>query len=65
MQINYIIHIYPKHCAYWSQGVSGLRPALASGTIIHRANDALSGRKRNMKLHDDIAQGAGLSAQCN
>ena len=36
-----------------SQDVNGLHPALISETIFHRANDVLSGRRRNMKFHDD------------
>ena len=36
-----------------SQDVPGLHPALISETIFHRANDVLSGRRRNMKFHDD------------
>ena len=36
-----------------SQDVNGLHPALISETIFHRANDILSGRRRNMKFHDD------------
>jgi site-specific DNA recombinase len=36
-----------------SQDVPGLTPPLVSETIYHRADDALSGRKRNMKFHDD------------
>jgi hypothetical protein len=36
-----------------SQDVPGLHPALISESIFHRANDILSGRRRNMKFHDD------------
>lgn len=36
-----------------SQDVNGVHPALVSETIFHRANDVLSGRRRNMKFHDD------------
>jgi site-specific DNA recombinase len=36
-----------------SQDVPGLHPALISESIFHRANDVLSGRRRNMKFHDD------------
>jgi DNA invertase Pin-like site-specific DNA recombinase len=36
-----------------SQDVAGLHPSLISETIFHRANDVLSGRRRNMKFHDD------------
>jgi site-specific DNA recombinase len=36
-----------------SQDVPGLHPSLVSETIFHRANDVLSGRRRNMKFHDD------------
>jgi DNA invertase Pin-like site-specific DNA recombinase len=36
-----------------SQDVPGVHPSLISETIFHRANDVLSGRRRNMKFHDD------------
>lgn len=36
-----------------SQDVPGLHPPLISETIFHRANDVLSGRRRNMKFHND------------
>jgi DNA invertase Pin-like site-specific DNA recombinase len=36
-----------------SQDVDGLHPPLVSEIIFHRANDVLSGRRRNMKFHDD------------
>lgn len=36
-----------------SQDVIGLHPALISEQVFHRANDVLSGRRRNMKFHDD------------
>jgi DNA invertase Pin-like site-specific DNA recombinase len=36
-----------------SQDAPGLHPSLISETIFHRANDVLSGRRRNMKFHDD------------
>ncbi len=36
-----------------SQDVNGLHPALVSESIFHQANNVLSGRRRNMKFHDD------------
>lgn len=36
-----------------SQDVPGLQPPLISEIVFHRANDVLSGRRRNMKFHDD------------
>lgn len=36
-----------------SQDVVGLHPAIISEEVFHRANDVLSGRRRNMKFHDD------------
>ena len=36
-----------------SQDVPGIHPALISDSTFHRANDVLSGRRRNMKFHDD------------
>ena len=35
------------------QIVIGLHPAIVSNEIFYRANQALDGRKRNMKFHDD------------
>lgn len=36
-----------------SQDVVGLHPAIIPEEVFHRANDVLSGRRRNMKFHDD------------
>ena len=36
-----------------SQDVVGLHPAIISEEVFHRANDILSGRRRNMKFHED------------